>query len=163
MALYWPTNIAGFQRLKRRPPVRRWIEKTTPLNPSHAKSLLMANPTNCWFAPECFENVNNRCLMKCCENGSLHSLVREAIISFAKSPIQNVLLWLWKHLLSKSLLTEASHETVELPAAASRVKYVALILSLSLLFLTPTYSSLLSSCSHFPLFFPLIEPLPLKT
>lgn len=48
--LYGPTNIAGVQRLKRRPPVRRRIEKTTPLNPSHAKSLLMANPTNCWFA-----------------------------------------------------------------------------------------------------------------
>ncbi len=103
--------------------------------------------------------------MKCCENGSLHSLVREAIISFEKSPIQNMLLWLWKHLLSKSLLTEASHETVELPAAVSRAKYVALILPLSLRFFFS--HQLAHPCylhAHISLCFsPLFNPLPLKT
>lgn len=65
--------------------------------------------------------------MKRCENGSLHGLVREAIISSEKSPIHNVLLRLCKLLLSKSPLSDASHESVELPAA-SRVKYLPLIL-----------------------------------
>lgn len=78
----WPTNIVMVQRLRRWPPARRWLEKTTPPPTPQIPRMRSGFLWQTWIIVGllCYDHVEDvhRCsLMKSCEDASLHSSVKK--------------------------------------------------------------------------------------